>query len=149
MEADVTPTGQAGRARSAHLMCGMPLWGVTGTLACSYLAYLSYSHVRRAEFEWTHDGWSIATYSVWVLLMVGLLGETRCWRERIFFGLIMANFVLGLALAVWQAAPVDAVRQVRVISAALWAAAALVSLVVTFSSGKDGAVEKQGRIESH
>ncbi len=142
MEAHVTPTRQAGGARSAHLMCGMPLWGVTGTLACSYLAYLSYSHVRRAEFEWTHDGWSIATYSVWVLLMVGLLGETRCWRERIFFGLVMANFVLGLALAVWQAAPVDAVRHVRVISAALWAAAALVSLVVTFSSGKVAAERK-------
>jgi hypothetical protein len=72
------------------------------------------------------------------LLMVGLLGETRCWRERVFFGLVMANFVLGLALAVWQAAPVDAVRLVRVISAALWAAAAVVSLVVTFSSDKTG-----------
>jgi hypothetical protein len=149
MEAHVTPTRQARRARSAHLMCGMPLWGVTGTLACSYLAYLSYNHVRRAEFEWAHDGWSIATYSVWVLLMVGLLGETRCWRERIFFGLVMANFVLGLALAVWQAAPVDAVREVRVVSAGLWGAAALVSLVVTFSSGQDRAVEKQGRIESN
>jgi len=143
MEAHVTPTPEARGARSAHLMCGMPLWGVTGTLACSYLAYLSYSHVRRAEFEWAHDGWSIATYSVWVLLMVGLLGETRCWRERIFFGLVMANFVLGLALAVWHAAPVDAVRQVRVISAALWAAAALVSLVVTFSSGQNRTVGKQ------
>jgi hypothetical protein len=70
MEARVTPT-HAHRTRSAHLMCGMPVWGIAGVLACSYLAYLSYSHVRRAEFDWPHDAWSIVTYAVWVLLMGG------------------------------------------------------------------------------
>jgi hypothetical protein len=135
MEAQVTPV-KARRARSAHLMCGTPVWGIAGVLACSYLAYLSYSHLRLAEFDWSHDALSILTYAVWVLLMAGLLSETRCWRERIFFGLVLVNFILGFALAMWGAAPIQAVRGVRIVSAGLWAAAALVSVVMAFSSGQ-------------
>jgi len=107
-------------------------------VACGYFAYLSYAHVRRGEFDWPHDAWSIVTYAVWVLLMAGLLSETRCWRERIFFALVLANFTLGFALAVWQKASVDVVRDVRVVSAGLWGTTALVSVVVTFSSGRTG-----------
>lgn len=147
MEAQVTPRPKGRRAGSAHLMCGMPIWGVAGILGCSYLAYLSYGHVRRAEFEWSHDVWSIVTYAVWILLMLGLLGETRCWRERGFFALVLTNFVLGFGLAAWKGASMEAVRQVRVISTGLWTAAAVVSVVVTFSSGHK-ATEKQGRIEN-
>ena len=77
MEAQVTPV-KARRARSAHLMCGTPVWGIAGVLACSYLAYLSYNHLRLAEFDWSHDALSILTYAVWVLLMAGLLRETVC-----------------------------------------------------------------------
>jgi hypothetical protein len=135
MEAQVTPV-KTRRARSAHLMCGTPVWGIAGVLACSYLAYLSYNHLRLAEFDWSHDALSILTYAVWVLLMAGLLSETRCWRERIFFGLVLTNFILGFVLAMWGAAPIQAVRDVRMISAGLWAAAALVSVAVTFSSGR-------------
>ncbi len=143
MEAQVTPTPHAGRAGSAHLMCGTPVWGIAGVLGCSYLAYLSYSHVRRAEFDWPHDGWSIATYAVWILLMLGLLSQTRCWRERSFFGLVLANFVLGFGLVTWKGASVEAVREVRVASAALWTAAALISLTVTFSSGQKATREEK------
>jgi hypothetical protein len=131
------------RTKPAHLMCGQPIWGIAGVLSCSYLAYLSWSHVRREEFEWPHDGWSILTYAIWILLMGGLLSETRCWRERIFFGLVLTNFVLGFALVIWNAAPGDAVRNVRIISAVLWGLAAAVSLIVTFSSGTPSAVAKK------
>jgi hypothetical protein len=124
-------------------MCGIPIWGIAGVLGCSYLAYLSYNHVRRGEFDWPHDGWTIATYAVWVLLMAGLTSETRCWRERFFFVLVLANFTLGFVLAIWAAAPREAVRGVRIISSALWSLAALVSLTVTFSSGPGKSVEKK------
>jgi hypothetical protein len=143
MEARVTPTVKAGRVRSPHLMCGTPVWGIAGVLACTYLAYVSYQHIRLAEFDWSHDVLSILTYAVWVLLMAGLLSETRCWRERIFFGLVLANFALGFALAAWRAAPLQAVREVRMISAGLWTAAALVSVIVTFSSGQVAPARKK------
>ena len=136
MEAQVNPTTQTKRGPSAHLMCGMPLWGVAGFLVCAYLAYLSYSHIRRGEFEWPHDWWSIATYGVWVLLMLGLLSETRCWRERGFFGLVLANFVLGFGLATFKTASVQPVRELRMAATMLWSAAALVSLAITFSPAK-------------
>ena len=135
MEGQVTTT-KIRRRRPAHLMCGMAVWGITGAVACSYLAYLSYVHVRRAEFEWPHDTWSIVTYAVWVLLMAGLMSETRCWRERIFFALVLANFSLGFVLAMWGGASLEMVRNVRVISVGLWGLAALVSAVVMFSSGR-------------
>jgi tellurite resistance protein TehA-like permease len=124
-------------------MCGMPIWGIAAALGCSYLAYLSYGHVRRGEFDWPHDAWFIVTYAVWVMLMAGLMSETRCLRERIFFALVLANFTLGFVLAIWGTAPLEAVRGVRVISTGLWSLAALVSLAVTFSSRKRTSVEKK------
>ena len=90
------------RIKPAHLMCGQPIWGLAGVLSCSYLAYLSWGHVRQGDFDWAHDAWSIVTYAVWVLLMLGLLTETRCWRERAFFALVLANFSMGLALVIWR-----------------------------------------------
>jgi hypothetical protein len=136
-------TSKSPRIRSAHLMCGQPIWGIAGVLSCSYLAYLSWARVRREEFDWPHDSWSIVTYAVWILLMGGLLSETRCWRERIFFALVLTNFVLGFVLAIWSTTPNNAVREVRIISAALWALAAAVSLIVTFSSGSSRAATKK------
>jgi len=143
VEEQVTPTPKVRRTKSVHLMCGMPVWGIAGALACAYLTYLSYSHVRRGEFDWPHDTWFIVTYGVWVLLMAGLMSETRCLRERVFFALVLANFTLGFVLAIWVAAPLEAVRGVRIISAGLWGLAALVSVVVAFSSGQATTVEKK------
>ena len=140
-------TSKRPRIRLAHLMCGQPIWGIAGVLSCSSLAYLSWGHVRREEFDWPHDSWSIVTYAVWILLMRGLLSETRCWRERIFFALVLTNFVLGFVLAIWNTVPNSAVREVRIISAALWALAAAVSLIVTFSSGSSTtATKKAGNV---
>jgi hypothetical protein len=132
----MTPTTKPRRAKPAHLMCGMPLWGVAGAMVCSYLAYVSYAHVRQGEFSWSHDLLSIVTYAVWVLLIAGLISETRCLRERLFFVLVFANFTLGFVLAVWAEAPFEMVRKVREISSALWALAAIASLVIALSPGR-------------
>ncbi len=115
-------------------MCGQPVWGIAGVLACAYFAYLSYGHIRRAEFAWAHDAWSVVTYGIWVLLMAGLLFEPRCWRERIFFALLLANFALGFALAVWTSVPLPMVREVRAVSVVLWVLASWMSLTITFSA---------------
>lgn len=126
--------------RAAHLVCGTPVWGIAGVIGCAYLAYVSYSHVRQQQFDWPHDTWFIVTSAVWILLMAGLMSETRCWREQMFFGLVLANFALGFTVAVWKDAPVSTVRQLREASAALWTLAALISLVMTFSSGNRASI---------
>ena len=135
MEGQVAPA-KAARSKPAHLMCGKPLWGIAGLASCSYFAYLSYSHVRQAEFDWPHDWGSILAYAVWVLLMAALTSETSCWLERVFFVLVMGNFALGFVLAVWNDAPFQRVRDLRVTSIWTWALAALVSGVITFARGE-------------
>ena len=136
MEGEITPTTKPRRAKPAHQMCGMPLWGIAGAMVCAYLAYLSYAHVRQGEFSWSHDFLSIVTYAVWVILIAGLISETRCLRERLLFVLVFANFTLGFVLAVWAEAPFEMVRKAREISSALWALAAIASLVVALSPGR-------------
>jgi len=123
-------------------MCGLPFWGLAAFLGCAYLSYLSVAHVWRAEFDWPHDAWSIAGYGIWVLLMAGLMNETHCRRERILFAVVLVNFLLGFVLAVWSNAPESAVRHVRFASAGLWGVAAVASLIVMFSVGKQPTPEK-------
>ena len=130
------PLAKKSRRRPAHLMCGTPFWGFAGLLACSYLAYISFARVRRGDLDWPHDLWTMVTYAVWVLLMTGLIGETRCRRERIFFTLILVNFTLGFVFAAWGNVPVTWARNAREIAAGLWAVAAVVSGVLMFSSGR-------------
>jgi hypothetical protein len=108
------------------------VWGIAGVIGCSYLAYVSYSHVKQRQFDWSHDPWFILTSAVWILLMAGLISETRCWRERMFFALVLSNFALGFVVAVWKDAPATTVKELREASAALWTVAALVSLMMTF-----------------
>ena len=121
-------TGAKQPYSSGHLMCRTPLWGVAGFLGCAYFAWISFSHVVRHEFEWPHDLWTVATYIVWILLLTGLALETRCLRERIFFGVLVINFVIGCGLTLWYYIPSADVRTARIGTGALWALAALVSL---------------------
>ena len=114
-------------------MCGTPFWGVAGAAGCAYLSYLSYSRLRDADFSWSHDWQSILTGAVWIVLITGLLSETRCWRERIFFGFVFVNFTLWFVISVWTTAPISAVRDLRTLSFALWALAAVASLATTFT----------------
>ena len=123
-----TTTGAERPYSSGHLMCRTPLWGVAGFLGCAYFAWISFSHVVRHEFEWPHDLWTVATYIVWILLLTGLALETRCLRERIFFGVLVINFVIGCGLTLWYYIPSADVRTARIGTGALWALAALVSL---------------------
>ena len=114
--------------KSGHLMCRSTPWGIMGFLACTYFAWISFSHVWRNQYDWPHDGWTAATYIIWILVLVGLMLDTRCWREQLFFGVLVANFVVGFGLTVWRTIPVAQVRSARIATGALWTLAALMSL---------------------
>jgi len=109
-------------------MCGTPFWGIAAAVACAYSAYSGYTQLRDDDFYWQHGWWAVMTWAVWVVLLAGLASETRCWRERLFLGLLLANFALGFVLAAWSGAPSSTVRVGREISLALWILAALASL---------------------
>jgi len=125
---DRTTTGAERPYSSGHLMCRTPLWGAAGFLGCAYFAWISFSHVARNEYAWPHDLWTAATYIVWILLLAGLAVDTRCLRERVFFGLLLVNFVAGCGLTLWRNIPSTDVRAARIGTGALWALAALASL---------------------
>ena len=122
------------RKKTTHFMCGTYLWGVIAACACAYFARLSYSHVQAGEYDWPHDGLTIATYAIWILLMAGLTIEVQCWRERTFFFLVFANFVMGFFVAVWSRATLNDVRNLRVASTVVWGLAALASLTTVFNT---------------
>ncbi len=117
----------ARRQRPAHLIC-RSVWAVVATLACAYFAYLSYISVRDGDFFWQHQLWNSLTWAVWTALAAGLLSETRCWRERILFALLVLVFVLGLVFSLWDSAPFDTVREARIATTALWTLATVVGL---------------------
>lgn len=123
---------------SGHLMCRTALWGVAGFLGCGYFAWLSFSHIARGEYDWPHDAWTAATYVVWILLLGGLTLDTRCLRERLFFGVLVVNFVAGCALTLWRNVPAADVRAARIGTGALWALASLLSLATLRKIGAEG-----------
>jgi hypothetical protein len=120
---------QAGRNKSLHLMCKTPFWGAAGSAGCAYFAYLSYARWRDLDFSWPHDWESILTGTVWILLLLGLMNETRCWRERTFFGLLLVNFAIALTLTLWKSAPGDLLLQARKTTLVLWLLALVASLM--------------------
>jgi len=117
-----------GGKQAGHLMCRTPLWGVAGFLGCAYFAWVSFTRVMQTDYDWPHDWWTAATYLVWILLLGALARDTRCLRERVFFGLLLVNFVAGCGLTLWHSVPSADVRSARMGTGALWALAALVSL---------------------
>jgi hypothetical protein len=129
---------QEGRWRRgpAHLMCSASVWGIAGFLGCAYFAWISYGHVRRSDYEWPHDLWTAGTYLVWIVLLSGLALDTRCLRERIFFGVLLLNFMVGATLTFWSAAAPAEIHSARLLTGALWALAAVVSLTTIGRSGK-------------
>ena len=131
-----TKTGAKQPYKSGHLMCRTPLWGVAGFLGCAYFAWVSFSRVTRGNYDWPHDFWTAATYIVWILLLAGLALDTRCLRERLFFGLLVFNFVVGCGLTLWTNVPSADVRTARIGTGALWAVAALVSLTTLGSAAE-------------
>jgi CDP-diglyceride synthetase len=115
-------------------MCGTPFWWIVAAIACAYFAYSAYTQVREQDFDFHHGWWTVLTWAVWVLLLTGLLSETRCWRERIFFGLLWLNSALGFVLAAWSDASWIMVRTGRQLSLALWVLSALASLLTVTRS---------------
>ncbi len=87
------------------------------------------------NLAWSHDPWDIGTHLVWVLFMIGLITETRCWKERLFFVLVLANFAFAFSMGLWASASGTVIADARLLSAGVWAAAALVSLGLLFSKG--------------
>jgi hypothetical protein len=114
-----------------------------GFLACAYFAWISFSHILRSEYDWPHDGWTAATYVVWIVLLVGLMLDTRCLRERLFFAVLVANFTIGFGLTLWRAAPSAQVHNARIGTGALWVLAALLSLTTVGRSGTVGSERNQ------
>jgi hypothetical protein len=109
-------------------MCRTSLWGVAAFIGCTYFAWLSFQHVSRNEFDWPHDAWTAVTYVVWIILLTILALDTRCLRERLFFGVLLINFFTGFALTLWGTASANAVRTARLGTGGLWILAALLSL---------------------
>src|SRR5262249_40560525 len=123
MEASVKP------AKPAHLMCGgTPLWSVAGFLVCAYFAYSSYADLRDNDFFWHSGWWTTLTWAVWLVLAAGLLSETRCWRERTFFVLLPAIFLIGLVFSAFNSPQATAALHAREASLVLWGFAAVASL---------------------
>ena len=114
---------------SGHLMCRTSLWGVAGFLGCAYFTWVSFSHVLHSEFVWPHDAWTAATYGVWIILLLILAFDTRCWRERLFFGVLVINFLVGFGMTLWRGIAVADVRTARIATGALWALAGILSLL--------------------
>jgi len=123
-----TITKHRGSYSSGHLMCRTPLWGLAGFIGCAYFTWVSFAHVIHNELEWPHDYWTAVTYIVWIVLLAVLALDTRCWRERIFFAVLVINFVVGCGLTLWRGIPAGDVRLARSGTGALWALAALLSL---------------------
>lgn len=118
-------------------MCRTSLWGGAGFVACAYFTWGAFGHVIQNSYSWPHDAWTAATYVVWIVLLTALTFDTRCWRERLFFGVLVVNFVIGFGLTVWKTAPAADVREARICTGTLWALAGLLSLTTV---GREKAV---------
>ena len=110
-------------------MCGTTLWSVAGFVICAYFAYSSYADLRDDDFFWQAGWWTALTWAVWLVLAAGLLSETRCWRERTFFGLLTTIFLIGLVFSAWNSAQSAVARYAREASFALWSLAAVAGLM--------------------
>ncbi len=116
------------RPRRAHLICGTLLWGIAGFAVCTYFTYSSFVELRDGDFYWQSGWWTVLTWAVWLVLAAGLVSETRCWREGLFFGSLLAVFIIGLVFSAWTSAEPHAGRLAREVTLGLWITAALASL---------------------
>jgi hypothetical protein len=128
--------------QSRHLMCRTPLWGAAGSIGCGYFAWISFTHIARNDYVWPHDPWTAATYIVWILLLGALAVDTRCLRERVFFGILEINFVIGCGLTLWRNIPPAYIRSARTGTGALWVVAALMSLTTLAGTSGGGKLTK-------
>jgi hypothetical protein len=114
-------------ARTPHLLCGSKFWSLSSSLGCVYLAWLTYARISSHQYEWPSDVWSILAYGVWVAFLLVLMTETRCFRERLLFTVLIANFALALWMAAAPNLQPTTAQIARQISLALWILGALYS----------------------
>jgi hypothetical protein len=102
-------------------------------IVCIYFAHRTYAAIGAGDYDWRHDWWDVLTWAVWVVLAAGLLSEVRCWRERLLFGVLLIQFLIGCAFSAWASARLDLVREARQASLILWCVAALLSAIALLS----------------
>lgn len=133
MEGQVTE--HKSHEKSAHLMCGSKTWTIVAFISCAYFTKIAVTRLSSGALGWSHETVDIATHLIWVIFLVGLLTETRCWKEVVFFSLVFINFAMAFVMGLWKTAPDNMVIKSRELSAGLWALAALVSLLLIFVRG--------------
>ncbi len=120
------------RVKPAHLVCRTG-WALVLSVACMYLTYRTYAAIATSDYEWRHNWWDVLTWAVWAVLAAGLTSEVRCWRERLLFGMLFVQFLIGCIFSAWASARFDLVREARHVSLILWCAAVLLSLIALLS----------------
>ena len=143
MEGQVT--GTKSRAKSPHLMCGSKVWTIVAFLSCAYFTKVAVDRVSSSTLGWSHDNVDIATHLLWVIFLIGLLTETRCWKEMVFFCLVLVNFGMASVMGLWSGAPNNVVIESRELSAGIWGLAAFVSFVLIFMPGDRPSEKKAGQ----
>ena len=128
-------------SRTPHLLCGSRFWPLSSALGCLYLGWLCLARIRGQQYAWPDDVWSVLAYAVWELFLLVLVTETHCFRERFLFAILLANFGLGLLMAVAPHLPSATARTGREVSLALWVLGVVYSASFIF---RDVPVEKAG-----
>lgn len=119
-------------SRTPHLLCGSRFWPLSAAFGCLYLAWLCWERIHGQTFAWPDDLWSMLAYGVWVVFLLVLTAETHCFRERLLFGILLANFALGFLMAVVPHVSPMAARTAREMSLVLWLLGALYSASFVF-----------------
>jgi hypothetical protein len=114
-------------------MCGSKIWTVAAFLCSGYFAKIAWDRLHGGKLAWSHQALDIATHLIWIVFMAGLIGETRCWKERLFFVVVLINFSLAFGMGIWSGAPEFIVRETRIASLSLWVLAALLGGLLIFS----------------
>jgi hypothetical protein len=120
------------RVKPAHLVCRSG-WALVLTIVCAYFAYRTYTEIAVGKYEWHHDWWDVLTWAVWAVLAAGIAPEVRCWRERLLFGVLFVEFVIGCVFSVWSSARFDLIRDARQASLIVWCVAVLLSGIALLS----------------
>ena len=124
------------RIKPAHLVCRSG-WALLLVLASVYFAYRTYAAIAAGDYDWPHNWWDVLTWAVWAVLAAGLASEVRCWRERLLFGVLFIQFLIGCVFSAWASARLDLVREARQASLIFWCVAALVSVIALVTRRRD------------
>ncbi len=131
------------RVKPEHLVCGTG-WAFLVIIVCGYFAYRTFVDLRTHEYEWNHNWWDVATWTVWAVLGAGLASEVRCWRERLLFAVLFIQFLIGCVFSLWSSARFDLVREARQTSLILWCVAALLGIVASLTRQSSGEARGAG-----